>query len=125
MIAPIAARHPQPFGMGRTGIMPIEYSNLIGLAKHLGSRDRVMSRSRIQGGAVVRLATILPGKVEPNGQVVVILESDRFCTHWRGVKAAKSRMTNSVTSASFLMDRNPRQQSPSLLSKKNGHTSTR
>ena len=63
-----------------------------------------MSRPQIQEEAVMQLANILQDKVKPDGLAIVI-EADHFCMHWRGVKDADSRMTNSVMRGSFLKDR--------------------
>jgi GTP cyclohydrolase IA len=78
-----------------------------------------MSRPQIQEEAVIQLANILQDKVKPDGLAIVI-EADHFCMHWRGVKDADSRMTNSVMRGSFLKDPDLRREFLSLLSKKNG-----
>ena len=101
------------------GIMPNEHSNLIGLSKYARICDWVMSRPQIQEEAVIQLANILQDKVRPDGLAIVI-EADHFCMHWRGVKDADSRMTNSVMRGSFLKDPDLRREFLSLLSKKNG-----
>ena len=98
--------------------MPNEHSNLIGLSKYSRICDWVMSRPQIQEEAVLQLANILQDKVKPDGLAIVI-EADHFCMHWRGVKDADSRMTNSVMRGSFLKDPNLRREFLSLLSKKN------
>ena len=100
------------------GIMPNGHSNLIGLSKYVRICDWVMSRPQIQEEAVAHLAAILQDKVKPDGLAIVI-EADHFCMHWRGVKDADSRMTNSVMRGSFLKDPNLRREFLSLLSKKN------
>jgi len=101
------------------GIMPNEHSNLIGLSKYARICDWVMSRPQIQEEAVIQLANILQDKVKPDGLAIVI-EADHFCMHWRGVKDADARMTNSVMRGSFLKDPDLRREFLSLLSKKNG-----
>jgi len=98
--------------------MPNEHSNLIGLSKYARICDWVMSRPQIQEEAVMQLANILQDKVKPDGLAIVI-EADHFCMHWRGVKDADSRMTNSVMRGSFLKDPDLRREFLSLLSKKN------
>ena len=98
------------------GIMPNEHSNLIGLSKYARICDWVMSRPQIQEEAVVQLANILQEKVKPDGLSIVI-EADHFCIHWRGVKDADSRMTNSVMRGSFLDDPDLRREFLSLLNK--------
>jgi GTP cyclohydrolase I len=100
------------------GIMPNEHSNLIGLSKYARICDWVMSRPQIQEEAVMQLANILQDKVKPDGLAIVI-EADHFCMHWRGVKDADSRMTNSVMRGSFLKDPDLRREFLALLSKKN------
>jgi hypothetical protein len=77
--------------------------------------DWVMSRPQIQEEAVMQLANILQDKVKPDGLAIVI-EADHFCMHWRGVKDADARMTNSVMRGSFLKDRDLRREFLSLLS---------
>ena len=100
------------------GIMPNGHSNLIGLSKYARICDWVMSRPQIQEEAVTQLANILQDKVKPDGLAIVI-EADHFCMHWRGVKDADARMTNSVMRGSFLKDPNLRREFLSLLTKKN------
>jgi GTP cyclohydrolase IA len=124
IVGPITARsacshHLCPI-LGRVwiGIMPNEHSNLIGLSKYARICDWVMSRPQIQEEAVIQLANILQDKVKPDGLAIVI-EADHFCMHWRGVKDADSRMTNSVMRGSFLKDPDLRREFLSLLSKKN------
>ena len=124
IVGPITARsacshHLCPI-LGRVwiGIMPNERSNLIGLSKYSRICDWVMSRPQIQEEAVMQLANILQDKVKPDGLAIVI-EADHFCMHWRGVKDADSRMTNSVMRGSFLKDPDLRREFLSLLSKKN------
>jgi GTP cyclohydrolase I len=125
IVGPITARsacshHLCPI-LGRVwiGIMPNEHSNLIGLSKYARICDWVMSRPQIQEEAVIQLANILQDKVKPDGLAIVI-EADHFCMHWRGVKDADARMTNSVMRGSFLKDPDLRREFLSLLSKKNG-----
>jgi len=123
IVGPITARsacshHLCPI-MGKVwiGIMPNEHSNLIGLSKYARICDWVMSRPQIQEEAVIQLANILQDKVKPDGLAIVI-EADHFCMHWRGVKDADARMTNSVMRGSFLKDPNLRREFLSLLSRK-------
>jgi len=124
IVGPITARsacshHLCPIlGKVWIGIMPNEHSNLIGLSKYARICDWVMSRPQIQEEAVMQLANILQDKVKPDGLAIVI-EADHFCMHWRGVKDADSRMTNSVMRGSFLKDPDLRREFLSLLSKKN------
>jgi GTP cyclohydrolase I len=125
IVGPITARsacshHFCPIlGKVWIGIMPNEHSNLIGLSKYARICDWVMSRPQIQEEAVIQLANILQDKVKPDGLAIVI-EADHFCMHWRGVKDADARMTNSVMRGSFLKDPDLRREFLSLLSKKNG-----
>lgn len=125
VVGPITARsacshHLCPIlGKVWIGIMPNERSNLIGLSKYARICDWVMSRPQIQEEAVMQLANVLEGTVKPDGLAIVI-EADHFCMHWRGVKDADSRMTNSVMRGSFLKNPDLRREFLSLLSKKNG-----
>ena len=99
------------------GVMPNEHSNLIGLSKYARICEWVMSRPQIQEEAVMQLAIVLEEKVKPDGLAIVI-EADHFCMHWRGVKDADSRMTNSVMRGSFLNNPDLRREFLSLLSGK-------
>ena len=125
VVGPITARsacshHLCPIlGKVWIGIMPNERSNLIGLSKYARICDWVMSRPQIQEEAVMHLANVLQDTVKPDGLAIVI-EADHFCMHWRGVKDADSRMTNSVMRGSFLENPDLRREFLSLLSKKSG-----
>jgi GTP cyclohydrolase I len=101
------------------GIMPNEFSNLIGLSKYARICDWIMSRPQIQEEAVTMLADELQQRVKPDG-LAIVMEADHFCMHWRGVKDDESAMTNSVMRGAFLKDANLRREFLSLLSKKNG-----
>jgi GTP cyclohydrolase I len=101
------------------GIMPNEFSNLIGLSKYARICDWIMSRPQIQEEAVTMLADELQTRVKPDG-LAIVMEADHFCMHWRGVKDDESMMTNSVMRGAFLKDSNLRREFLSLLSKKNG-----
>ena len=100
------------------GIMPNEFSNLIGLSKYARICDWVMSRPQIQEEAVTMLAEELQDRVKPDG-LAIVMEADHFCMHWRGVKDDESMMTNSVMRGAFLRDANLRREFLSLLSNKN------
>jgi GTP cyclohydrolase IA len=100
------------------GILPNEFSNLIGLSKYARICDWVMSRPQIQEEAVVMLADELQTRVKPDG-LAIVMEADHFCMHWRGVKDDDSAMTNSVMRGVFLKDPNLRREFLSLMSKKN------
>ncbi len=123
IVGPITARsacshHLCPIiGKVWIGIMPNEHSNLIGLSKYSRICDWVMSRPQIQEEAAVQLANVIEEKVKPDG-IAIVIEADHFCMHWRGVKDADSRMTNSVMRGSFLKDSNLRREFLSLLSRK-------
>ena len=99
------------------GIMPNENSNLIGLSKYVRLTDWVMSRPQIQEEAVSRLANMLQEKVKPDG-LAIVMEADHFCMHWRGVKDADARMTNSVMRGAFLKDASLRREFLSLMQRK-------
>ena len=100
------------------GVLPNEFSNLIGLSKYARICDWVMSRPQIQEEAVIMLADELQERVKPDG-LAIVMEADHFCMHWRGVKDDESMMTNSVMRGAFLKDANLRREFLSLLSKKN------
>ena len=102
--------------MGRLwiGLMPNEYSNLIGLSKYARLADWIMSRPQIQEEAISQLAELLMSMVSPDG-LAVIMEADHFCMHWRGVKDAGAKMTNSVMRGSFLKDAALRREFLSLI----------
>jgi GTP cyclohydrolase I len=123
IVGPITARsacshHLCPIlGKVWIGIMPNEQSSLIGLSKYARICDWVMSRPQIQEEAVMQLANVLEATVKPDGLAIVI-EADHFCMHWRGVKDADSRMTNSVMRGSFLRDPDLRREFLSLLAHK-------
>jgi GTP cyclohydrolase IA len=101
------------------GLLPNEFSNLIGLSKYARICDWIMSRPQIQEEAVTMLADELQERVRPDG-LAIVMEADHFCMHWRGVKDDESMMTNSVMRGAFLKDPNLRREFLSLLSKKNG-----
>ncbi|MFT3664063.1 GTP cyclohydrolase I [Piscinibacter sp.] len=102
------------------GVLPNEFSNLIGLSKYARICDWIMSRPQIQEEAVTMLANELQNRVKPDG-LAIVMEADHFCMHWRGVKDDESAMTNSVMRGAFLKDANLRREFLSLLSKKNGN----
>jgi GTP cyclohydrolase I len=102
------------------GVLPNEFSNLIGLSKYARICDWIMSRPQIQEEAVTMLANELQDRVKPDG-LAIVMEADHFCMHWRGVKDDESMMTNSVMRGAFLKDANLRREFLSLLSKKNGN----
>lgn len=99
------------------GILPNEFSNLIGLSKYARICDWVMSRPQIQEEAVMMLANELQQRVRPDG-LAIVMEADHFCMHWRGVKDDESMMVNSVMRGAFLKDANLRREFLALLSKK-------
>ena len=99
------------------GIMPNEFSNLIGLSKYARICDWVMSRPQIQEEAVTMLAEELQERVKPDG-LAIVMEADHFCMHWRGVKDDESMMTNSVMRGAFLRDANLRREFLSLMAGK-------
>lgn len=101
------------------GVLPNEFSNLIGLSKYARICDWIMSRPQIQEEAVVMLADELQERVKPDG-LAIVMEADHFCMHWRGVKDDESMMTNSVMRGAFLKDANLRREFLSLLAKKSG-----
>jgi GTP cyclohydrolase I len=99
------------------GVLPNEFSNLIGLSKYARICDWIMSRPQIQEEAVIMLADELQDRVKPDG-LAIVMEADHFCMQWRGVKDNDSAMTNSVMRGAFLKDATLRREFLSLLSKK-------
>ncbi len=99
------------------GILPNEYSNLIGLSKYARICDWIMSRPQIQEEAVTMLANELQERVKPDG-LAVVMEADHFCMQWRGVKDENAMMTNSVMHGAFLKDASLRREFLSLLGRK-------
>ena len=101
------------------GVLPNEFSNLIGLSKYARIVEWIMSRPQIQEEAVAMLANELQERVKPDG-LAIVMEADHFCMHWRGVRNDESMMTNSVMRGAFLKDANLRREFLSLLSRKTG-----
>lgn len=96
------------------GIMPNQYSNLIGLSKYARLAEWIMSRPQIQEEAVSQLANLLQEKIQPDG-LALVMEADHFCMHWRGVKDNDAKMINSVMRGSFLKDPNLRREFLALI----------
>ena len=96
------------------GLMPNEHSNLIGLSKYVRLVDWIMTRPQIQEEAITQAAELLMSKVNPDG-LAIVMEADHFCMHWRGVKDADAKMTNSVMRGSFLKDHTLRREFLSLI----------
>ena len=96
------------------GVMPNEHSNLIGLSKYARIANWIMTRPQIQEEAVVQLADLLQGKMQPDG-LAVVMEADHFCMQWRGVKDMDAKMVNSVMRGSFLTDPSLRREFLSLI----------
>ena len=107
------------FGKVWIGILPNEFSNLIGLSKYARICDWIMSRPQIQEEAVTMLANELQDRVRPDG-LAIVMEADHFCMHWRGVKDTDTAMVNSVMRGAFLKDATLRREFLSLLPRKNG-----
>jgi GTP cyclohydrolase I len=99
------------------GVLPNEFSNLIGLSKYARICEWIMGRPQIQEEAVIMLADELQARVKPDG-LAIVMEADHFCMHWRGVKDDQSKMTNSVMRGAFLKDPNLRREFLSLLNNK-------
>lgn len=99
------------------GIMPNQYSNLIGLSKYARLAEWIMGRPQIQEEAVTQLADLLQDKVNPDG-LAIVMEADHFCMQWRGVKDNESKMINSVMRGSFLKDATLRREFLSLLERR-------
>jgi GTP cyclohydrolase IA len=105
--------------MGRLwiGVMPHKDSDLIGLSKYSRLTEWIMSRPQIQEEAIIQLADLLVGMVNPDG-LAVVMEADHFCMHWRGVKDNASKMTNSVMRGVFLENGALRREFLSLINLK-------
>lgn len=105
--------------MGRLwiGVMPNQYSNLIGLSKYARLADWIMSRPQIQEEAITQVADLLMSKVSPDG-LAVVMEADHFCMHWRGVKDQGAKMVNSIMRGTFLTDPSLRREFLSLINVK-------
>ncbi len=101
------------------GVMPNEYSALIGLSKYARLVEWVMNRPQIQEEAIAQLAELLQAKMQPDG-LAIVMEADHFCMQWRGVKDMNSKMTNSIMRGSFLRDATLRREFLSLLPGRNG-----
>ncbi len=99
------------------GILPNEFSNLIGLSKYVRICDWIMSRPQIQEEAVTMLADELQRRVRPDG-LAIVMEADHYCMHWRGVKDDSAMMVNSVMRGAFLKDANLRREFLSLMNRK-------
>jgi GTP cyclohydrolase I len=96
------------------GVMPNEYSALIGLSKYARLVEWVMTRPQIQEEAIAQIAELLQQKLQPDG-LAIVMKADHYCMQWRGVKDMNSKMTNSIMRGSFLKDPNLRHEFLSLL----------
>ncbi len=96
------------------GVMPNEFSALIGLSKYARLVEWVMTRPQIQEEAVTQLAELLQDKMQPDG-LAIVMEADHYCMQWRGVKDMNSKMTNSIMRGSFLKNPDLRREFLSLL----------
>src|SRR5512140_636635 len=99
------------------GVMPNEHTNVIGLSKYARLAEWVMGRPQIQEEAVVQLADLIMEKTQPDG-LAIVMKADHFCLHWRGVKDAEAKMTNSVMRGSFLKDSTLRREFLALIPRK-------
>jgi len=96
------------------GVMPNEFSALIGLSKYARLVEWVMTRPQIQEEAITQLAELLQDKMQPDG-LAIVMEADHYCMQWRGVKDMDSKMTNSIMRGSFLKNPDLRREFLSLL----------
>lgn len=89
--------------MGRIwiGVLPNTDAELIGLSKFARLCDWIMSRPQIQEEAVIMLADELERQIRPDG-LAVVMETDHYCMHWRGIKDEQSMMTSSIMRGAFL-----------------------
>lgn len=99
------------------GILPNEHSNLIGPSKYARICEWIMGRPQIPEEAVMMVADELERRVTPDG-LALVMESDHFCMHWRGVKDGDATLTHSVMRGTFLKDATLRREFLSLLSRK-------
>jgi GTP cyclohydrolase I len=99
------------------GVMPDEFSALIGLSKYARLVEWVMTRPQIQEEAITQLAELLQQKMQPDG-LAIVMEADHYCMQWRGVKDMDSKMTNSVMRGRFLKDPDLRREFLSLLNRR-------
>ena len=97
------------------GLLPNEFSNLIGLSKYARIGEWSMSRPQIQEEAITELAELLQDKMPPDG-LAVVMEADHYCMKWRGVKDSDAKMTNSIMRGSFLKNPDLRREFLALLS---------
>jgi GTP cyclohydrolase I len=93
-------------------------SELIGLSKYARICDWIMSRPQIQEEAITMLADELEQRVRPEG-LAVVMQASHFCMHWRGVKAGRSLMKNSIMRGTFLKDASLRSEFLSLVKSAN------
>ena len=102
--------------MGRVwiGLLPRAQSNLIGLSKYTRLTHWVMTRPQIQEEAVLQLANLLEGMINPDG-LAIVMQADHFCMHWRGVKDTDTQMINSVMRGQFLDNASLRREFLSLI----------
>ena len=96
------------------GVMPNEYTNVIGLSKYARLVDWVMGRPQIQEEAIVQLADLIMEKTRPDG-LAVVMEASHFCMSWRGVREMDSKMVNSIMRGAFLTDASLRREFLSLI----------
>jgi GTP cyclohydrolase I len=96
------------------GVLPNEFSALIGLSKYARLVEWVMTRPQIQEEAIQQLAELLQEKMQPDG-LAIVMEADHYCMQWRGVKDMDSKMTNSVMRGAFLKNPDLRREFLSLL----------
>ena len=100
------------------GVLPNEFSNLIGLSKYVRICDWVMSRPQIQEEAVVQLADLIMEKTQPDG-LAIVMEASHFCMSWRGVREMDSKMLNSVMRGVFLTNSTLRREFLALIPGRN------
>ncbi|AGX86887.1 GTP cyclohydrolase I [Candidatus Symbiobacter mobilis] len=96
------------------GILPNEYTNVIGLSKYARLAQWVMSRPQIQEEAVVQLADQIMQSTRPDG-LALVMQATHYCMSWRGIKDENSKMVNSVMRGSFLQDANLRREFLALI----------
>jgi GTP cyclohydrolase IA len=120
MVGPIAVRsccahHLVPIiGQAWVGMIPDQFSRLIGLSKIHRLTEWIMARPQIQEEATQMLADELEAATSPRALGVVV-RAKHFCCAWRGVRDDPSLMTTSVMRGLFKDDPRARAEFMSLI----------
>ena len=120
MVGPIAVRsccahHLVPIiGQAWVGMIPDQFSRLLGLSKVHRLTAWIMARPQIQEEATQMLADELEAATSPRALGVVV-RAKHFCCAWRGVRDEPSLMTTSVMRGLFKEDPRARAEFMSLI----------